>query len=226
VSSGSASFDQVVAAVLDHRDGRCHLRVLSDADAEALAAGLHQRADRLGAERAEIAGAEGLAIACEKGCSACCRVPVMVYEAEAIAVARWLSRPGNDAARESFERRYPAWRAALGELLDALVERHAAGDFESAGRLYNEISDRDQLCAFNRDGACSIYPVRPNACRYFIALETSEHCQVGAERGPAILDHPPYDDFVEKARILLRSAQAISGDPAPRPLCDRVRELA
>jgi Fe-S-cluster containining protein len=41
------------------------------------------------------------------------------------------------------------------------------------------------LCAFNRGGECSIYPVRPTICRSAHAVDTAAYC-TGAAELPAV----------------------------------------
>ena len=79
------------------------------------------------------------------------------------------------------------------------------------------------LCAFNHDGDCVIYPVRPVACRNAHAIGTHVHC---AADDPSFvpatrLAYPPLDRLVERSQRELRDAHA--GPPAA--LCDAVFRL-
>jgi len=59
------------------------------------------------------------------------------------------------------------------------------------------------LCAFNRTGECTVYPVRPTVCRTGHALETSNNCGGTAEGNAQRATFVPLDNFVERTRILM-----------------------
>ena len=83
----------------------------------------------------------------------------------------------------------------------AIAESDAPGDAEpvvlSHRAWMTQVLRRGAMCAFNHDGACSIYPVRPAICRKVHALFTSEFC-ITEDRGSAQYQHPEterlYDD--------------------------------
>lgn len=97
----------------------------------------------------ELAERKGLPLmACQKGCSWCCYQSVATTVPEALAAADWVL--GHFSPEE---------RTAL---LDRIREHKAARALwksERSGREFNE------PCAFLVEGACSIHPVRPAACR-------------------------------------------------------------
>jgi Fe-S-cluster containining protein len=84
-------------------------------------------------------------------------------------------------------------------------------------------------CAFLDGGDCTIYPVRPIACRNAHAIETNQRCfgdhpaLVPASR----LAFGPLDQFVRRADGLLAAAHAALGGERGRAeaLCDLVARL-
>ena len=202
------------------------LPVVRPAEAEALARAMHEQMDAGVAAREQVIAGSGHQLACARGCSACCEIVLMSYETETLAVAHHLARPENAAARAHFAASYPRWRAAAGDLADRARDSAARGDADGVGAAASEAALRHVLCAFNRDGACTVYEVRPNACRGCHALDTAEHCSAGGAERPTVMEFPPLDDFMGKTRPLHMAAHAaLRGSAAPEPLCDAVARL-
>ncbi|HKE19365.1 MAG TPA: SEC-C metal-binding domain-containing protein [Kofleriaceae bacterium] len=204
------------------------LPAVQPAEAATLARALHDEMDR-GVETrdAAIAGS-GHRLACGRGCSACCEIVIMTYEPEAQAVARWLARPEQRAARMHFAEAYPGWRAAAGDLADRARAGAASGDPAEVGEAAAEAARRHVLCAFNRGGDCTIYDVRPNLCRACHALDTAAHCVADNPEGerPTVMHFAPIDDFLARIRPLQAAAHAaLRGHAPPEPLCDAVHRL-
>src|SRR5512135_158518 len=134
---------------------RVKLPVVQRADAAGLIGMMHAQLDEAIATRdAQI----GKRMACHKGCSSCCVSPVLVTEGEAVAVAEWLRDPANHAVRAHFDAEYMTWSGKLGELVaEASEPRGSDENLEWCMKAKR----REAMCAFNIDGACSIYPVRP-----------------------------------------------------------------
>ena len=202
------------------------LPVVRPAEAAALARALHDEMDAGVAARDRAIDGSGHRVACVRGCSACCEIVLITYESEALAVARHLALPEQAAARAHFAMAYPRWRAAVGDLADRAREGAARGDPEAVGAAAGEAALRHVLCAFNRDGACTVYEVRPNVCRGCHALDTAEHCTAGAADRPTVMEFAPLDEFMAKTRPLHMAAHAaLRGSAAPEPLCDAVHRL-
>lgn len=95
-------------------------------------------------------------VACKSGCSACCKIGVMVSEAEAAVIAQEIGMPVAEP---------PANVCAITDLelgLDEAMERNAV------------ISDEffNTPCSFlNDEQQCGIYQHRPMACRHQINLD-------------------------------------------------------
>ncbi|MEO8549591.1 MAG: YkgJ family cysteine cluster protein [Kofleriaceae bacterium] len=179
--------DTLGAAIREARAGRrVKLPVIQPADAAGLVVIMHEQLDAAIAQRTDEAAREGLTIACAPGCAACCAAPVVVSEAEAVAVAEWLAdRP---ELRDQLARSYPAWRARAGALATRL---EAVRDPTAHEALVRELREHHVMCAFNREGLCSIYEVRPARCRKVHALDTNEKCQPTSDGRVRYFEHAP-----------------------------------
>jgi hypothetical protein len=201
-------------------------RRVSLAEAAAIAGRLHDEVDRGVEARAAVIAGQGRELACKRGCNGCCEEPIMVYRPEAARVARWLELPDNAAARAAFRAAYPAWRDRMGDT-PARLSAKFAGDPGKYVEAHIEAWSKGILCAFNHDGACSIYPVRPISCRTAHALDTSEHCSGAATHAAVRASFVPLEQFVARSRKLLGAAHHAARGPKGRveALCTVVYEL-
>ena len=202
-------------------------RTVTREDAATIAEVIHREVDRGVEARAAAAREDGTTIACGRGCNHCCAELVLAYRPEALEIAAWLGREENRAVRERFVAAYDGWLAAIGdagETLSALV----ASDPEAYKEAHSLQYRKRIMCAFNVDGDCSIYPVRPAVCRNAHAADTAERCRP-EHTGPAPtrLAFVPLDSFLAKARRLERAAHHAVGGPRNRPqaLCTAVKTL-
>ena len=195
-------------------------------EAAQIAGKLHDEVDRGVEARAQMIAAQGWTVACQRGCNNCCEEPIMVHRPEAARVARWLDRPENAEARAAFRAAYPAWRDRMGDTTARLSAMfvNAPGSYVQA---HTEAWAKRVLCAFNRDGACMIYPVRPINCRTGHALDTNEYCRGGSPRPASRTTFVPLDQFVARSRKLLFAAHHAARGPKGRieALCTVVYEL-
>lgn len=226
VERAQALFDELLADPGYASGERRFPRRLSRDEAADLAQGLAEQVDRGSQARAEVARKQSLPIVCSLGCTGCCEELVMVYQPEAVAVSRWLMQPENHAVRDGFLRAYPAWKEAAGSSAAQMADCSVQGD--NAGYMKRHIAhwQKRLLCAFNKDGACSIYPVRPLTCRNAHAVETSALCsgENDGSRPAQRLEFAPLDDYLKSAQRALRVAHAALGETRNRPaaLCDAV----
>src|SRR5215475_11092427 len=208
---------------------RRYPRTVDENAAIAMARHFHRELDRGTAARETVAKRAGTHIACSAGCNGCCCELVLVREPEALDVARWLQAPENAEVKAAFLEAYPKWKAAVRDAPERLAELQSAGDAKAYGEAHIQQWRRGILCAFNRDGTCSVYPVRPIVCRNAHAVETSERCDPKNTSGkPATrLAFQPVDDFVQLSRRVLQSAHyAMRGLKARQDaLCDAVYRL-
>ena len=213
----------------DVRDGtRKRVPFLTAKDAALVAFGLQLEVDKQDIARTAHAEESEQTIACKLGCTACCENVVTVHGPEAVLAARWLRQAENDASRRRFLDAYPRWREQLGDDLDRFYELHAGDDGAAAEAFHDSLRRHHAMCAFNDEGACLIYPVRPNVCRYTMALDTSDYCDYENAAGqvPMGLSFPPLDDLVARTQPLLGEAhERMVGESVPVAMCDAVKKL-
>jgi Fe-S-cluster containining protein len=191
-----------------------------------IAAGLQDEVDKGVEARAAAIAAQDLVLACKRGCTGCCEEPIMIFRPEAARVARWLDLPENAEARAAFRAAYPEWRERAGDTPAKLSARYvnAPGSYVEA---HIEGWTKRVMCAFNRGGECTIYPVRPITCRGGHALNTSEYCSGAATRPAARAAFVPLDQFIARTRKLLAATHNAARGPKGRveALCNVVYEL-
>jgi hypothetical protein len=150
---------------------RVRLPVLQPADAAGLVMTMHAQLDAKIAERTAEAAQLGHHIACAAGCTACCASPLLVSAGEAVAVAAWLAGEPEIAAQ--FAVAYRAWKRGVGRAGEALQAARTDDDRQAAARTLRK---QHVMCAFNREGLCTIYEARPARCRKVHALGTPDAC--------------------------------------------------
>jgi uncharacterized protein len=87
------------------------------------------------------------AVACRAGCGACCHVLVGAQAHEVLIAAEFMQRTFSPTE------------------LDAAIARTAEQRAAFRGKLHGEQAALQRPCALLRDGACTIYEGRPEACR-------------------------------------------------------------
>lgn len=93
--------------------------------------------------------------ACKNGCSHCCYMATSITDTEADIIGRYI---GRDPAA------VPEWTT-----VNDIIEWR-----DSAVEKYHGVP-----CVFLKDSKCSIYPVRPIACRtHHNLLSTSDNCKI------------------------------------------------
>ena len=152
-------------------------------DTVAFIAQLHRGLDTV-AEQARTTGPQP---ACQAGCAHCCHLRVEATEPEVFHIAQHL-------------RAQPA--EALADALSAL-HRHVTT------AALNPTSPARQACSFLVDERCSIYPVRPAACRKAHSL-SAPHC---AEQSATIPQNLRL--LVDAEALMAGTALAYRDQPLP-----------
>jgi Fe-S-cluster containining protein len=141
--------------------------------------------DRVVDVGAALAAQQGRAYTCRKGCGACCCQLVPISEVETYHVAR-LVKAMPKARREAVRERFTHNERLLAEagLWPTLqdVDRLAKADYESFGMAYFGLGIS---CPFLEDGACSIHPHRPLACREYLVTSDPAACANPTREGIA-----------------------------------------
>lgn len=200
---------------------------VSEAQAVGLARAMAQEFDHGAARRAELAREAGMDIYCRPGCATCCEIAVMVYEPEARAIAGYLQSEEGAEARAWFQDAYPRWRAQVGDAPERLTALFVGRAGPAYDELHLSLWRRRVRCAFNRDGACTIYPVRPLGCRNAHALSTDAFCGADAPRPAEAVSFVPLDEFLKGATRVLRAAHNAMGARrhAQEAVCAAVHRL-
>jgi len=181
---------------------------IDDDDAAEIAEAMQRQLEHGLAAREQLAKRKRLRIVCARGCNVCCEELVVVYLPEALAVARWLRSAAGAESRARFLEKYPSWRERAGDGIEREADLNADWTRrEEYERAHKEQWKRRVMCAFNDDGACSIYPVRPMLCRGGPAIDSNARCcvDVALVDPPRRLTFAPVEEFMKRANVLLRA---------------------
>ncbi|MFA6135058.1 MAG: YkgJ family cysteine cluster protein [Phycisphaerae bacterium] len=160
--------------------------------------------DHMVRQAVDAAEESGQSVACKSGCSACCRylVPVSVPEAlclhqEIIALPpaqrERLQSAAAEVARKILRNPFPSEHAA-----DSRPDRLAA-----LNRWYAGL---DIACPMLSDALCSLYAMRPLACREHLAVSSSRRCAWPQPVTPQLLPLP-----LSMSQVLARLAAEVEG---------------
>jgi Fe-S-cluster containining protein len=120
---------------------------------------------------------------CREGCSHCCHMAVTVTATEAKRIALHIGKPYVTQSRNLEEMQRQLADCGDDEVDDA-AKRWQAEQVEKWTRV---------PCVFLREGSCSIYPVRPLACRvYHTVAPSNEPCRLG-QAGERLKEVPMID---------------------------------
>jgi len=139
---------------------------------------------------------------CRKGCSACCSYLVA------------LSLPEVDYLRDVFASMSPAYyRSVLAlclepakKILNTFPKNANAdqpADLELLSRWYAGLN---QPCPFLAEGACTIYPHRPLACREYLVINNSAACRP---------NHPAEPDVARASVSVVEALGQLAGEYEP-----------
>jgi Fe-S-cluster containining protein len=166
--------------------------------------------------RATAIARAGAKLACTRGCNGCCEEPIMVFRPESARVGHWLARPENAEVRAAFLAAYPDWKTRIGDAADKLSQLFET-DAPNYIAHHVDVWRKGVLCPFNRNGDCMVYEVRPTVCRTAHALDTNEYCSGSSETPATHATFVPLDNFVARARMLLRATHNATRGSKGRP---------
>lgn len=126
----------------------------------------------------EAAARNGRSLACGPGCDVCCRQPIPVTPLEFLLMRVWLRFRADEDSRARLEARHLT-------------------------RLRDEPSPLRRPCPFLLEGGCTVYPVRPLACRRYLVLD--RRCAPGEDCSAS---RP--EDLLVPARHALHAALALT----------------
>jgi Fe-S-cluster containining protein len=202
---------------------RVRLPVVKNGDAAGITLAMGAEFDEAIEERSSRIAATGNVLACKKGCSSCCVSALVVSEPEAATVAEWLQLPENAEIRARFVAKYPQWKRTTGAEAGPVVTATTDEDRRTAAIAYTR---KGAMCAFNHEGACSIYPARPARCRMAHALVDNSHCGQHGDGQIQYFEHARTQITFEEHEEL-RSAMhaAMRGNANYELLCNAVDRL-
>ena len=145
---------------------------------------------------AEDVAAAGRAITCHKGCQTCGCAYVVASLQECEGIVYWLYQ--HEEALRHFLGSYDAWRRQIAEHQElfnrvfALQDRAVSRPNTEEERIEVLVALSDfmkcgVMCPFLKDGACSIYEVRPFVCSGVVAATPPEWC---------VSSHPRHQEVV------------------------------
>ncbi|PLX78705.1 MAG: YkgJ family cysteine cluster protein [Desulfuromonas sp.] len=195
-----------------HRVAETAGRELANSHSEsalAAAESVHRFTD----EALATSGFDTSMVACEPGCGSCCEVNVAVLEPEVALIVHHLR-----AERDASDLQLLAEKAAT------LASRVNGLDDEE--RLFL----REKCIFLDRDGCCSIHPVRPLLCRSVTSTDP-ERCRdaiamVALGETVQVMTHLDQQEFYQQAFVGLATAMKRHGLPSRSGnLCETAARL-
>jgi len=124
---------------------------------------------------------DGKNISCAKGCGACCAQLVPISEIEARGIAAML-RAWPKGRRQKIMSRFTHAKLRFEEagLWQTLLEPEQLEQGQVQSLALDYFAER-VACPFLEDGACSIHPERPLACREYLVTSDPRHCAEPAQ---------------------------------------------
>ena len=124
---------------------------LAPANLSAAVSQLYRAVDELLESFVQRSASEGVAAACKEGCSWCCYQEVFAVTHELIYLHDHLMQKGNSETE--------------GQVLERAREKARLTD----GRAEEEQLRVRTACPFLEEGSCTVYEVRPMACRIYLS---------------------------------------------------------
>jgi Fe-S-cluster containining protein len=120
----------------------------------------------------EASALQGRKITCTKGCDSCCHEQVLAQGLEGVAAVAWINKQPK-SLRKQILKRLDKWykeitRANINLNLNKQETVYAEATKYWAAKI---------ACPFLDNGICSIYPVRPFACRTMLVTSDPEECK-------------------------------------------------
>jgi Fe-S-cluster containining protein len=139
------------------------------------------------AYQSDVLSAYPLTVTCKKGCGVCCNHwPEDTYSFEVRIIAEYLKkrRPGDinhitDMLREDMAC-LDRIKTAVRKRLLAPRERAALGDIDPYDVALSSFYRFNRHCPLlDKNGSCSIYPIRPFTCRVYVSFSSPKYCRPG-----------------------------------------------
>lgn len=106
---------------------------------------------------------------CKKGCSGCCKYPILATEVEYHYISNWMRINVTEDTMNSLHKNFDQWHEEMGSIIDS---------FEYGNKQKSiEYTRRNVKCPFLIDNSCSIYEARPVACRTYFSYGNPRSCE-------------------------------------------------
>ncbi|MBI4981519.1 hypothetical protein HZC30_08270 [Candidatus Woesearchaeota archaeon] len=135
------------------------------------------------------AAERGIPVTCSKGCDVCCSQPISGSFFEGVLMELYLE--ANPPIKEQFLTKYDSWRSRIGDpqeygqTLQSAIRALVNGSKDVSDYVRNAVDNFNQRekisCPFLEERSCSIYPVRPVACRQLLSIDDPIKCQTGEQ---------------------------------------------
>lgn len=157
-----------------------------------------------------------LKMVCRRGCSACCHQSVGIFAPEGLVIERYIETEMTNDIKKVVRRQVVNWMNEFNSITRPATPQSplTVAEFQQAEQ---EIARRKTTCPFLVDRSCSIYKVRPTACRTYAANDDPIFCE-------AI---PPRPTMPEASNIKLGATKAVAELVNPmqlRPLIHSIVE--
>lgn len=116
---------------------------------------------------------QGIVPACKRGCCYCCRYHIVTNIAEAHTLVQYIKRRFSTDQIVELRRRTEYWHAWD----NSRPGRHPVPSVAPPIDLFRD----DPFCPLLVDGACSVYPVRPVACRTHFVHSHPRLCRAASD---------------------------------------------
>ncbi len=217
------TLDKLVEAILEDPGYACGERSFAERididDAIVVLDDFYAAHDEADQQLPEVAKKMRRTIACQSGCNGCCESLFLVSTTEAHAVARELSKPERENDRAEFELAAAVWLSRAGDRADEAAASFAEERTTRYISLVRAHGLDHIMCPLNRDGACTVYEVRPLPCRQGWVLDTSDYCTPSDDPNQPdaqLVTHKAYEDLVATGRQLSAGLQNALGDGVKR----------
>jgi Fe-S-cluster containining protein len=115
-------------------------------------------------------------VTCGKECSACCYQPISGWLPETLLIGEYLKT--NQEVREKFMNKYPIWRSKINkEDFNQGMNTSLVKGSNNVQAAVDSFSYEKLACPFLDNKNCSIYEVRPIACRQLLSVDDPVKCE-------------------------------------------------
>ncbi len=110
---------------------------------------------------------------CLEGCSHCCNQNIPVHVSEELPIVDYIENEFSEPEKESLRERFRSWFKFMNENTP-----EASVLSEADVQVFNKKLASNRIpCPFLNDNLCSIYKVRPLACRTFYVTDSPDYCE-------------------------------------------------